>query len=231
MKKIISTVLALSALPVLAFAGSAFADSPGQLEGGTINYVVKDVTTGGTYLNTINANACDEVRYSIRLHNTSFGAFGNIHVSATLPSTAGTSNTSTYTATTDLGGVSGATSSVTVNTSSAQSIAYENGSAKLYDASGNVIKSLPDTITTSGVDVGGLAGSTTEFVNFNAKVNCPTPTPTPTQTPTPTPTPVKPAAKPAALPNTGPGEVAAVFTGASAFGTAAHMVVSRRNRR
>ena len=158
----------------------------------------------------------------------------------------GTANTSTYTATTDLGGVSGSTSSVTVNTSSAQSIAYENGTAKLYDASGNVIRTLPDTITTSGVDVGALAGSTTEFVNFNTKVNCPAP-PTPVCTdthatnnggplpcayPTPTPaTPVKPAAaKPAALPNTGPGEVAELFAGASTFGAVAH-AVTRRFRR
>ena len=47
----------------------------------------------------------------------------------------------------------------------------------LYDVSGNALKTLPDTITSGGVNVGNLSGSTTEFVNFRARVNCPiTPT-------------------------------------------------------
>jgi hypothetical protein len=107
-------------------------------------------------------------------------------------------------------------------------LTYENGTAKLYNANGGVIKTLPDTIASSGVNVGGLNGSTTEFVNFRAKVNCPTPTPTPTPTPKPQTTPAPQS--PTALPNTGAGDVLGVFTGASAAGAAAH-AVARRVRR
>ncbi|HEX5395345.1 MAG TPA: LPXTG cell wall anchor domain-containing protein, partial [Candidatus Saccharimonadales bacterium] len=43
----------------------------------------------------------------------------------------------------------------------------------LYDSNGSVIKNLSDGITTAGVNVGDIAGSTTRFVNFKAKVACP----------------------------------------------------------
>ena len=72
------------------------------------------------------------------------------------------------------------------------------------------------------------------LITFTAVVNMPTP-PTPTTpTPTPTTTPVTPAkavTTPAkAVPNTGPGDVIGLFAGASAAGTAAHAVVTRRRR-
>jgi hypothetical protein len=76
---------------------------------------------------------------------------------------------------------------VSVTVPSGANLAYEAGSTTLFDANGNVIKTLPDTIT-SGVNVGNLNGSTTEFVNFKAKVNCPTTPPvTPPTTPQPLP--------------------------------------------
>lgn len=215
-------VVAFSLSPVLA-------DSPGQLEGGTITYVVRNVTQNGSYSSVITASACDEVKYSVRLHNTSFGGFTNVHVNVSLPSSSAASNTSTMTATTDLGGDSGASSAATVNLSSAQSLSYENGSTVLYDENGNVIKTLPDTIASSGVDIGGLNGSTTEFVNFKAKVSCPV-VPTPTPTPTPTPAKATVVTTTKALPNTGPGDIAELFVGTSAFGSIGHYLF-RRNRR
>jgi hypothetical protein len=112
-----------------------------------------------------------------------------------------------------------------VNLSSAQTVTYENGSTTLYNENGTVIKTLPDTITTSGVDIGALNGSTTEFVNYKAKVSCPS-------KPTPTPTPITPVTTPKALPNTGAGDVLGIFAGATAAGSAAHMAITaRRNRR
>jgi hypothetical protein len=233
---------ALAVVPVLAITGSALADSPGQLEGGTGVYLVKNLTQKGSYANTINANTCDEVQYSTRLHNVAFGGLTDVKVSVNLPSNVSTSNASTMTGTTNLGGISGTSGSSTVKMSSAQSITYENGSTVLYDANGNVIKTLPDTITKGGVDIGALNGSTTEFVNFKAKVNCPAPTPTPTPTPKPTPIPTPtpaptttPTATPApqapvSLPNTGAGDVLGAFAGASAAGTAAHAAVRRLRR-
>ena len=212
----------LAALPVFAIAAPAIADSPGQLEGGSIVYNVKNVTKGGSYAPAANASACEQVEYSIRLHNISFGGFTNVHVKVNLPSGSSTSNVSTMTATTNLGGTTGTTGTATVNIDSAQTVNYENGTTLLYDSKGNVIKTLPDTITTSGVDIGGLNGSTTEFVNYKAKISCPTPTPTPTSTPTPTP--------PKTLPNTGAGDVLGIFTGVSSLGAAGHYIVSRKRR-
>lgn len=162
---------ALAVVPVLAVSGPVFAGSPGQLAGGD-NYLVKNLTQNGSYANTISATCNDEVQYSMQLSNTQFGGLNNVILKATLPTTGGTS---TATATTDLGGTSGTSDSVTVNLGSGQTISLENGTTVLYDGSAHAIKTLPDTITTSGVNIGTLNGSTTEFVNFKAKVSCPTP--------------------------------------------------------
>src|SRR6478609_4056317 len=74
----------LAVLPVMAFASPVLADSPGQLEGGTGVYVVKNVTQNGSYANTISTACGDTVRYSIRLHNINFGGLTNVKVSANL---------------------------------------------------------------------------------------------------------------------------------------------------
>jgi hypothetical protein len=225
----------LAAVPVLAVSASTLAASPGQLAGGD-NYQVKYLTQHGSYANTISATCNDEVQYSMQLSNTQFGALNNVTLKATLPSNGGVS---TATATTDLGGTSGTSDSVTVNLGSGKTQTLVNGSTVLFNDKGTAIKTLPDTVATSGVNIGTLNGSTTEFVNFKAKVNCPKPTPTPTPTPkptpspspTPTPTPA-PSKGPEVIPNTGAGDVLGVFTGASAAGAAAHAVVrARRNRR
>jgi hypothetical protein len=159
---------ALAVVPVLAVGSSALAGSPGQLAGGD-NYLVKNITQKGAYANTISATCNDEVQYSMQLSNTQFGALNNVTLKATLPSAGGAS---TATATTDLGGTSGTSDTVTVNLGANQTQALENGTTVLYDGSGNAIKTLPDTIT-SGVNIGTINGSTTEYVNFRAKVTCP----------------------------------------------------------
>ena len=208
---------ALAVVPVLAVSGLAFAGSPGQLAGGD-NYLVKNITQNGAYANTISATCNDEIQYSMQLSNTQFGGLTNVTLKATLPSAGGVS---TATATTDLGDTSGTSDTATVNLSANQTQTLENGTTVLYDGNGNAIKTLPDTITT-GVNIGTLNGSTTEFVNFKAKISCPAPTPTPT--PTPTPAPAK------TLPNTGAGDVLGIFTGASSLGAVGHYVVNRRKR-
>jgi len=172
------TILALAAFslsPVLA-------DSPGQLEGGPIVYEVKNVTQNGGYANTINANPGDVLEYSIELHNTEYGVLYSVVAKVNLPSTTATSNTSTVIATTQNGGTSGTSGSTTVNLSSAQNISYVNGTTELVNVQGNLIENLPDGITIGGIDVGNLSGSTTEFLNFEAKVNLPPPAPQPVYT-------------------------------------------------
>src|SRR3569833_1069971 len=165
--KIVSKLAATAAiLPIVAFASTAFADSPPQLGGGADVYVVKNLTQAGSYASIVNANACDELKYSVRLHNTALSAFQDVKLSDSLPSASSTINTSTATATTNLGGASGTSDTATVDLSSAQTIGYENGTAVLTDANNNVIRTLQDTITSSGVDIGPLNGSTTVFVQF-----------------------------------------------------------------
>ncbi|MBX4201461.1 PKD domain-containing protein [Candidatus Saccharibacteria bacterium] len=301
-------VAALAVLPVLAVASPVLADSPGQLTGGSNTFMVKNLTQSGAYANSISATCNEEVQYSVRLHNAAYGGLTNIVVKANIMS-------GNMTAVPAEGASQGTTGTATVSLPSNGSIAYVSGSSILHDVNGNVIKTLPDGITTAGVNVGNLPGSTTEFVNFKAKVACPpveqpvyscdalhvtskgnraysytvdatakngatitgytfdfgdsnsvnttvnntthtyakdgtftstatvkfnvggtqktavcsqtvtvsTPT-TPTPTPTPTPT------TPAAIPNTGAGDVLGIFAGASAAGTAAHAIVSRRKR-
>ncbi len=180
--KILTKVIATgTALTSLSFASLTLApamvsaDGTGQIEGGSTVYQIKNLTEGTPYTNSANAKACEELEYSIRLHNSGYTAVNNINVVATLPSAASTSNTSTMTATYTDGVVPSTTASATVNLDSAQSISYEAGTTKLYNASGSLIKTEGDNINSSGVNVGSLNGSTTEFLNFKAKINCPTP--------------------------------------------------------
>ena len=214
---------ALAVLPIVAVTSPVFAGSPGQLAQGSGLYQVKNLTQNGSYASTISATCNDEVQYSMELANTGFGSLNNVVLTATLPSNGGTS---TATATTDLGGNSGTHDSVTVNLSSGQTISYENGTTVLYDSNAHAIKTLSDTITTSGVNVGTINGSTTEFVNFKTKVSCPAPPVTPPTTPTPP----QVLAKTTSLPNTGPGDVFELFAGATGLGSVGNFLVNRRRR-
>lgn len=168
-------VAAFAVLPVLAISGSALAGSPGQVGGGD-NYVVKNLTQKGAYANSTSATCNDEVVYSMQITNTQFGALNNVTFKATLPSAGGTS---TATVTTDLGGTSGTSDSASVSLGSGQTQSLVTGSTVLYNSSGTAIKTLSDGVTTSGVNIGTLIGSSTEFVNFKAKVSCPVTPPAP----------------------------------------------------
>lgn len=176
MSKFSKLAAVIAAVPVLAFAAPVFADSPGQLQSGDDTYVVRNLTKISPYAPTATAGACEELEYSLQLRNTEFGLLKNIVVRATLPSASAKTNVSTVTATPDSGAAAGTDGSVTVTLDSARTISYEAGKTKLVDGNGNLVKMLPDGITTAaGINVGDLQGSTTEFVDFFAKVNCDTP--------------------------------------------------------
>jgi len=254
MSKLTNIAAGLVAVPVLAISATAIADSPGQLQGGANTYLVKNVTQSGSYATTATAGACEELKYSVELHNTEFGKLSNINVTATLPSAAGTSvvSNATATATNSAGTAVNTTGSTTVTLSSSQTVSYEAGSTALYDGSANLIKALPDGITAGGVNAGDLNGSTTEFVTFKVKVNCPPTTP-PTQIQVCDLTTKKvitinesdfnaskhskdltkcatPAA-PTKLVNTGPGQVAGLFAAVTVAAAAARsLFVARRVR-
>lgn len=216
-------VLALF-VSVLAFSGSSVsAASAGQLAGGD-NYVVKNVTKGGAYANSVSATCNEEVKFSMQLSNTQFGALENVKLSATLPSTGGTS---TATATTHLGGATGTSDTASVTLGANQTISYEAGSTVLYDDGGNVIRTLGDGVTTGGVDLGIIEGSTTKFVNFKAKVNCAdkpvcTVNCTPETPKTPT------GVTPEAIASTGPAEIISGLFGTSALGYGVQRYVASR---
>lgn len=227
-KSLVLSAAAAIIVPVAGLAGAVSADSPGQIGGGDI-YSVKNLTQNTKYSNSTTANACDEVQYSVRLHNPTFSGVKNIVVKASLPAGASTSNTSQMIITYTDGVASPVSDTAVVNLTSAQSISYESGSAVLYGTGGQVIRALPDGIVNgAGVNVGSLSGSTTEYVNFKAKVSCPTPptcktncTPQPPVTPPSTPnTPSTPAqpGQPTTLVNTGPGSDVAVFLAATLVG-------------
>jgi hypothetical protein len=171
--------IGLTSLFIAAFAlAPASADSPGQISGGNI-YRIENLTQKTAFTNMASANACDELEYSVQLHNPDYDAINNVTIAATLSSSTGTSNTSTMTASYQDGIGSPVTATASVNLSSAQSLSYVSGSTQLLDNNGDLIKALPDGVTQSGVNIGSLNGSTIEYVNFEVKVSCPTP-PTPT---------------------------------------------------
>ncbi len=218
--KIVSIAVAVLATFAIGLS-PALADSPGQLTGGSQVYQVKNITQGGGYANSISASCNDVIQYSSMLHNAAYGGLTNVIVSANLAN-------GTLSAVPAEGASAGTNGSVIVNLSSG-SLVYQNGTTTLYNSSGAVIRTLPDTITSGGVNIGAIDGSTTEFVNFQAKVSCP-PVVTPVTTPAATPAKAVVATGAKALPNTGPGEVAGLFVGTSALGSAGHYLVSRRRK-
>jgi hypothetical protein len=235
-KTLILSTAAAVIMPAAGLTVPAMASSPGQIGGGDI-YKIKNLTQNTKYSTQASANACDELEYSLTLHNPGYGQITNVITKATLPAGASTSNTSNATITYSDGIGSPVNASATVNLTTAQSISYENGTAKLFDGSGNVIKALPDGITSGGVNIGSLNGSTTEYVNFKAKVNCPTPpscktTPSlcPPSTPPKTPPSTPPAqTPPTTLVNTGPGDVIGIFSAVTIAGALGYrLYLSRR---
>ena len=127
---------ALAVVPVLAISGSALADSPGQLTGGSNAFMVKNLTQNGAYANSISAACNEEVQYSVRLHNAAYGGLTNIVVKANIMS-------GQMTAVPAEGASYGTTGTATVSLPSSGSIAYESGSTVLHDVNGNVIKTMP----------------------------------------------------------------------------------------
>ncbi len=225
MKRLLTTTVTSLAFVATLFASPVvFADGTGQIGGGAGAYQVKNLTQGGSYASSATANKCEELQYSIRLHNSGYTAVNNLNVKATLPASASTTNKSVMTASYTNGVVPSTTAAVTVNLTSAQNIEFESGSTKLYDGNGAFVRSLSDGITGSGVNLDSLSGSRTEYVVFKAKVNC-SEKPVCEENCTPVNPPVVTTGS---LPNTGPGAVAAIFGAVTTASTIAYYAVSRR---
>lgn len=167
MKKFAS-LAALFVMPVLGvlFSAPVFADSPGQLAGGDL-YQVRNVTKNTGYSNTVAATCNEVVKFNFKLSNTEYGMLYGVKVSANLAS-----GSATATATNSANEPVSVSDTANV-TLSKGSLNYVAGSTQLFTVEGQLIKNLPDGVTTGGVSTGNLAGSTREFVQFQAKVNCP----------------------------------------------------------
>jgi len=225
MSKISNVLTAVAVMPVLALAGSAYATSgPGQIEQGDI-YRAKDVTTNTAFADNITAACGDTVEFRVRIHNGGPETLTNVHVAATLDQSSSTKSHGSQVSLSADNNLHGSvvTANAGVSTGQATTATFVSGSTQLLDYSTtpgneNVLKNLPDGILNGGINIGSIGPLTTdtEEVQFQAKLNCPTPPVTPPVTP-PT-TPATPAA-PTALVNTGPGSVAAIFAAATAAGT------------
>jgi hypothetical protein len=221
MKKFL-LMAALAIVPVLAFAVPALADSPGQLSNGPMNYKVRNVTQNGAYSQSVNAVCNDTVKYSVTLSNSDFGLLTNLMVKANLANGAiSASATNDANATTSVSG----TAAVSLTKGS---LNYVPGSTVRINSDGSNSTPLADGVAAGGVNAGNLNGSTAIFVQFQAKVDCPT-TPTTPETPV-TPTTPKTTVTPAALPATGPAaNVIAVLGLGALVASIAYAVTSRRN--
>lgn len=163
--------LAYIALPI------AKAATLSSMEGGDI-YRARNLTTGTSFVDPVNADKCQELQYRVRLHNPGPDeVLNNVTVQASIPQNATTSNVSTVIVRTSNGNPATVSDTATVNMPAAYKISYVPGSSQLLDASGNFIRSIADVTSGSGVDIGSVGISINErrFVQFNAKVECPTP--------------------------------------------------------
>lgn len=232
MFRVLKTVAAVIAVPAIVFSTSsvALATAAGQFETGDF-YYGKNVTKNSGYVDPVQADACgDVITLKMRLHNPGPSALHNVNVKATLPTGTGTSFSSLATVYAADGDPQTVTDTVAIKSSKEATLSYVSGSSQLLDAHSGFLKTLPDGSLQSGVNIGdvGVSIEQKRFVQFNVKVDCPTPPVTP---PTP---PVTPPATPPvvgkSLPNTGPGDVAGLFVGTSVLGGAGHYLFTRRRR-
>lgn len=223
MSQLAKMALAAILVPAIAFVSPAYATTTkGQIEGGNI-YRIKNVTKNSDFVDPASADACNELQYRVRIHNPGPSTISNVNVKATLAAGAATRHVSTVTVSASDADPASTSDGASVNLSSSQSLSYVAGSTQLLGANGEFMQTLPDSITTSGVNIGsvGVSIDKKRFVQFKVKVSCPQPTPTPT----PTPPVVK--QKVTELPDTGAGSVISVVAGASALGAAGHYAFRR----
>jgi len=232
MNRISKLAAVATALPILALAPVAHATGTGQIEQGDI-YRVKNLTANGAFAENISAACGDTVQFRVRIHNGGPETLTNVKVAATLNSDAATSHGSQVSLSADnnLHNMV-VTANAGVNTSQATTANYVSGSTQLLNYSTtpggeSVLRNLPDGILGGGINIGSIGPLTTntEEVQFQAKLNCPTPPTTPPVTP-----PTTPPQESKSLPNTGAGDVAGLFAGVSAVGAAGHYVINRRRR-
>lgn len=173
----IKKVVLAAAFAVIAFGGTTALAA--QIEGGNF-YRVKNVTTGSNYADQVAADKCQTVQFLAQIHNPGPQALTGVRVKATLPTVAADPISSTATVTASNAATQ--TDTATVDLPTAYKVEYIPGSTKLLDHNAGVIQSLPDGVTGAGVDVPGGVGVSLQqirYVQFQAKIDCPSPQPEP----------------------------------------------------
>lgn len=176
MFKVLKRASLIVAALAVTIVGSAtvFAAANGGIESGSI-YFAKNVTKGTGFSKTSAADKGETVQYRVRIHNPGPGVISGTTVKATIPS--GVTNNANSTVT--LNAINNSQGTVTdttaVNLAGSYTVAYIPGSTELLDASAVKISTLPDTILSSGVNVGNVGVSLAEkrFVQFSVKINAP----------------------------------------------------------
>ena len=164
----------------LVGTGQAMAFTDGQINGGDI-YRTEDLTQKTSFSNTTSAQACDVLEYRVRLYNPGSATVNNVNVQADISNEALTSNQSTIQIISSNGDPSTTYAFTTVNFASAETLSYVNGTTQLLDQNDNLIQNLPDGVTIggTGVNVGNVGASVTEYVQFKEEVSCHIPVPIP----------------------------------------------------
>lgn len=208
---------------------------------------VRDANSApSAYATQANVSDNQEIVMAVYFHNNADSSLNltatNTRVKFELPTNSATSLSTKAYITADNANPNQVWSTADLTSSSPFTLSYIPGSAKLHT---NYVSgvAVSDSVVTDGALIGtsGTDGKVqgclqfSGYVTIRAKVKVTPVTPTPTPvTPTKTaPAPTKPAPAPVkatVLPNTGAGEVAGLFAGASAAGTAAHMAFRRFRR-
>jgi len=175
MKKLTSIALGIFMVPVVAVSAVS-ALAAGQVEGGDI-YRVKNVTKGIDFTDPVTATCGDTVQFKVRIHNPGPDALTGVKVSATLPTAAATSHSSKVTVSADNANPASTSDTAGVNLDKSGTLQYVAGSTELLDAHNSKLSTLPDGVVNGSVNIPGGVGVSTEqkrFVQFSAKVDCPT---------------------------------------------------------
>ena len=173
MKKSLMSFFGLFAALVL-FAGVALA--AGQIEGGNI-YRVRNVSTNGSFTDPATGTCNNTFQFRVRVHNPGPDPLANVNVMATLPSTTSASHSSQVTISSSDANPTSVTDTAGITLDQAAKLNYIGGSTQLLDPNGTVLSTLPDTILTSGVNIGtvGVSVQQLRFVQFQVNAECTTP--------------------------------------------------------
>lgn len=170
------TLLSIAGLftALVMFTGVVLA--AGQIEGGNI-YRVRNVTTGGDFTDPANGTCSNTFQFKVRIHNPGPDPISNVNVKATLPAGEAVSHSSTVTIASNEANPTTITDTAGVRLDKSGSLSYVAGTTQLLDPNSSVLSTLPDTILTSGVNIGTVGVSTQQmrFVQFEARVQCSTP--------------------------------------------------------